>query len=126
MLVFINYQLMSSIICVMPHMRMYLFVLTLCVMCRNTHRERSQFKPNLINITPSTEVLFDTLTCETQDHLLKTNKQTKNLFTGFLKWQWLLPRQENQSELNLLISFHDYCSQMENLIKTNAIFVHFP
>lgn len=50
----------------------------------------------------------------------------KSLPVGSLKLQWLLRRQENQSELNLLISFHDYSPQMENVIKTNVIIVHFP
>lgn len=29
-------------------------------------------------------------------------------------------------ELNLLISFHDYCSQTENVIKTHTVLVHLP
>lgn len=50
-------------------MSMYLFVLTLHAKCRNIHRERSEFKPNMINIAPSTEVVFDSLTWGTQDNL---------------------------------------------------------
>lgn len=57
-------------------------------------------------------------------------KSGQSLIKAFLQASWscsgCYKDKKNQSELNLLISFHDYCSQMENAIKTNAILVHFP
>lgn len=73
----------------------------------------------MINIVLSTEVVFDP---PNMGELRQS--PIKSLPVGSSKW--LLQRQENQSELNLLISFHDYSPQMENAINTNAILVHFP
>lgn len=77
----------------------------------------------MTNISLSTEMVFDTLTWGNQSNLWE-----KSISMDFWELQWLLQRQKKKinPELNLLISFHDYCSQTENVIKTHTVLVHLP
>lgn len=53
----------------MLSMSMYWFALTLFAKCRHIHRERSEFKPNIIIL--NTEIAFNTLTQKSQNNLEK-------------------------------------------------------
>ena len=94
-----------------------------CLQSGRKYRERSEFKLNLINIALTTENVFDTLTwAKTKQPLEK-----KPTFYRLLEVAVVATKTRKiNPELNLLISFHDYRSQIENAIKTNAALVHFP
>lgn len=116
-----NDQSTSSIVCFMPHMSMHLFALTLCLQSVETSIEKG------LSSNPTWFILHWVLRLSLifQHGEVETISK-ESLSPSFLKLQWLLQRQENQSWTHLLISFHDYCSQMEHAIKTNAVLVHFP
>lgn len=54
-----------------------MFALTLFAKCRHIHRERSEFKPNIIIL--NTEIVFNILTQKSQNNLEKKKKPSYGL-----------------------------------------------